>query len=126
MTTELIISILQWAVGVLLAATVYLIRWGIRIEANIIAHKEANKHSFQEHDLRLRAVEELTKYLVEAGKNLKDQQAAMNLTVNSIQIAIVEMNKNIEKIIVKLDKYDENITNFYKDFDLKHKQEHKA
>lgn len=125
MTTELTISILQFIAGLLIAATIYLMRWGIRIEANIISHKEANKHSFQEHDLRLRAVEELTKYLVEAGKNLKDQQTSMNLTVNSIQLAIVEMNKNIEKIIAKLDRYDENITNFYKDFDLKHKQEHK-
>lgn len=86
-------------------------------------HRTDNNLMFQEHDLRLKAVEELTKYLVEAGKNLKDQQAAMNLTVNSIQIAIVEMNKNIEKVILKLDKYDENITHFYRDYDLKHKPE---
>lgn len=122
MDLQTTIDILKFVVPMIIGAIVYLVRWGQRIEQAMAAHKSENKLSFQGHDLRLLAVEELTKYLVEAGKNLKEQQNSMAMSINSINISIVEMNKNIEKIILKLDKYDQGITQFYRDFDLKHKE----
>jgi len=83
-------------------------------------HRTDNTLTFQEHHLRLEAAEKLIQYLVGAGKDLKDQQNAMAMSINSVNLAITEINKNVEKIIIKLDKQDEAMNHFYRELD-KHK-----
>ena len=136
MDLELIIKILFWSIPLIAGAFLAGYKWvrnveksieNNRVEAEKIMekHRTDNTLLFQEHDLRLKAAEKLIEYLVGAGAELKEQQAKMSISINSIQDSILHINESMKTIIGKLDKYDTSITQFYRDFDLKHKEAHK-
>jgi len=101
MTVESTIDILKIIVPLLITALIFIVRWGQRIEASIAKQKSDDELTLSKHEGRIVTVEDLTKYLVEAGKNIKDQLIQHELIVNEIRVDLRYM-KDQQTEIIKL------------------------
>ena len=69
----------------------------------------------------------LINHLVKAGENIKDQLKIQEIAIAAIQKDIGSIDVALKAIMLKLEKYDQNIVQFYRDFDRHEKEDsHKS
>lgn len=121
MTIEETLGLTKWIIGITVPVMVVVI-------SAIIAYlsKDAREKWQLQERVKVLEVEtleckKLIDYLIKTGGEIKQQQSDQIVAIATITQSIVTINANMEKILVKLDKYDASITSFYRDFDLIHK-----
>ena len=72
---------------------------------------------------KVSAADILISHLVKAGENIKEQLNTQLISVSEIRKDISSITEMQKTILTKLEKYDQNIVQFYRDFDRREKED---